>query len=435
LERRLDPPHNPEGSYMIERCARGFRVSAVAIMLVGAMSTVARAADQAGCANPAWAPARLPGFEITSCSHKDWARVSFDLPTGTRVVEGEVNEVEFTLVDQSKDPANEAARKHFAAEGQKSGATLMSDPSGGWSAILTRKTPQGELWYSYTHGSGNEDSTGTFTLTTVRVAKLEQQVVVRADDAAEAAAAGAECRQPAWLVKQFAAFALDGCETEDFGSVTIDLDSGPRTVAGRVEHVTFRLTDPQKDPPPLAVWKNYVDALRGIGARLVTREDDFNQALLTRKTAQGETWYFYQHGSGNEESTTSYELTGVRVGAPPSPKCTLQVYGVNFDTDQATLRPDAEPVLTQVLAMFKADASYSAEIGGHTDDVGGKAHNRTLSTARAESVKAWLTSHGVAASRLTAAGYGDEKPLVPNTNDKNRARNRRVELKRANCKV
>jgi hypothetical protein len=200
----------------------------------------------------------MPGFEITSCSHKDWARLSFDLPNGPKLVEGDVSEVEFTLVDQAKDPANELARRHFAAEGQKSGATLVSDPAGGWSAILTRKTPQGEFWYSYTHGSGNEDSTGSFTLTTVRVARLEQQVVVRAaDDAADApAGAGADCRSPAWLVKQFAAFALDGCETEDFGSVTIDLESGPRTVAGRVEHVSFRLTDPKKDPPPLAVWKN-----------------------------------------------------------------------------------------------------------------------------------------------------------------------------------
>jgi len=123
----------------------------------------------------------------------------------------------------------------------------------------------------------------------------------------------------------------------------------------------------------------------------------------------------------------------VRVGAPPPNTCTLQVYGVNFDTDQATLRPEAEPVLSQVLAIFQRDPSYAAEIGGHTDDVGGKAHNRALSAARAESVKAWLANHGVPASRLTATGYGDEKPLVPNTNDRNRARNRRVELKRANC--
>src|SRR5262245_35320684 len=108
---------------MIRRCPGVSRVCAAVAVVVGAMATTAQAADQAGCANPTWAQARMPGFEITSCSHKDWARLTFDLPNGPKVVEGEVNAVDFTLVDQSKDPANESARRHFAAEGQKSGAT------------------------------------------------------------------------------------------------------------------------------------------------------------------------------------------------------------------------------------------------------------------------------------------------------------------------
>jgi len=408
-------------------------VATIAVLVCLAAS--AGAADKTGCANPSWAQGRMPGFEITSCSHRDWARVSVSVRgADEKLLEGEVDRVEFTLVDPSKDPTNAVAWKHFVTEGQKFGATLASEPTGGWSASLTRKTPQGEFWYTYTHSSGNDESTGSFTLTTVRVAPLKQEVVVRATEENVDVPPGGECRNPSWLVKQFPSFKLDACETEDYGSVTIDLDSGPKTIAGRVGHVVFRLTDPMKDPPPYAVWKNYVDALRGIGATLVTRQDDANQALLTRKTAQGEAWYFYQHASGNEESTTEYELTDVRVGAPPPNKCTLEVHGVNFDFDQATLRPDSEPVLNQVLALFQHDPSYAAEVGGHTDNVGDKAHNRTLSSARAAAVKAWLTSHGVAASRLSTAGYGDDKPLAPNTTDANRARNRRVELTRANCK-
>jgi outer membrane protein OmpA-like peptidoglycan-associated protein len=49
-------------------------------------------------------------------------------------------------------------------------------------------------------------------------------------------------------------------------------------------------------------------------------------------------------------------------------------------------------------------------------------------------VKAWLIAHGVAASRLTSQGCGDTRPLVPNTTDENRFKNRRVELKRNNCR-
>jgi len=124
----------------------------------------------------------------------------------------------------------------------------------------------------------------------------------------------------------------------------------------------------------------------------------------------------------------------VQIGGPPPKACTLQVYGINFDFDKAIVRPDSEPVLNQLLALFKSDAAYSAEIGGHTDNVGKPDYNRTLSGSRAEAVKAWLTDHGIAGGRLSTAGYGDTKPLVPNSNDENRARNRRVELKRKECK-
>jgi OOP family OmpA-OmpF porin len=48
-------------------------------------------------------------------------------------------------------------------------------------------------------------------------------------------------------------------------------------------------------------------------------------------------------------------------------------------------------------------------------------------------VKAWLVAHGVAASRVSARGYGDTRPLVPNDTDADRFKNRRVELRRVNC--
>ena len=71
------------------------------------------------------------------------------------------------------------------------------------------------------------------------------------------------------------------------------------------------------------------------------------------------------------------------------------------------------------------------EISGHTDNTGSKAHNLKLSQGRADAVKTMLVSkYGIDAKRLTAKGYGDTKPVVPNTSDANKAKNRRVELRK-----
>ncbi len=124
----------------------------------------------------------------------------------------------------------------------------------------------------------------------------------------------------------------------------------------------------------------------------------------------------------------------LRVGGPPPTACAIEVYGVNFDFDKAVLRPDSEPMLKQVLALFTRTPGFSAEVGGHTDNIGTPEYNVKLSEARAEAVKSWLVAHGVAPARVTARGYGDTRPLVPNTTDANRFKNRRVELRTANCR-
>ena len=123
----------------------------------------------------------------------------------------------------------------------------------------------------------------------------------------------------------------------------------------------------------------------------------------------------------------------LKPGGPPPKECTIEVYGVNFDFDKAELRPDSEPVLQAVLRLFTTAPSFSAEVGGHTDNIGKPDYNMKLSEARAESVKAWLVAHGVAGGRVTSRGYGDTHPLVPNDSDADRFKNRRVELRRMNC--
>lgn len=107
-------------------------------------------------------------------------------------------------------------------------------------------------------------------------------------------------------------------------------------------------------------------------------------------------------------------------------KLTTQVH---FGTNQSNILPDSQALLQEVAALLTQHAEVRrVEIQGHTDDTGGAAHNKRLSQDRAEAVRTALISLGVDASRLTAVGYGADKPLVPNSSEANRARNRRVQL-------
>lgn len=102
---------------------------------------------------------------------------------------------------------------------------------------------------------------------------------------------------------------------------------------------------------------------------------------------------------------------------------------IEFDTAKATIRPESDPVLNAVLSTLRDHPEIlKVSIEGHTDNRGGKAYNKKLSQSRAEAVMKWLTDRGIAAGRLTAQGFGQERPIDTNNTDAGRQKNRRVEF-------
>lgn len=104
------------------------------------------------------------------------------------------------------------------------------------------------------------------------------------------------------------------------------------------------------------------------------------------------------------------------------------IAGINFETGRATIRRDSFAVLDQAVGVLSEYAEVHIEVQGHTDDVGDDAKNLGLSQARAQAVVDYLVAHGIAADRLTARGFGENKPLLPNDSPANRGKNRRVEF-------
>ena len=114
--------------------------------------------------------------------------------------------------------------------------------------------------------------------------------------------------------------------------------------------------------------------------------------------------------------------------APPPMKKKIVLRGVNFDFDKYNIRPDAVPILEEAAKTLKEESEITVSVDGYTDSVGTEAYNQRLSERRANSVKSYLESEGVAGSRLTARGFGMSNPVASNDTAEGRAQNRRVEL-------
>ena len=101
---------------------------------------------------------------------------------------------------------------------------------------------------------------------------------------------------------------------------------------------------------------------------------------------------------------------------------------INFDTGKAELKADGRATVAEIVKMLKDAPSLRVAIEGHTDNVGQPAANKALSEARARSVMAAVVAGRVDAKRLSAAGFGQERPVADNRSEEGRAKNRRVEL-------
>lgn len=113
---------------------------------------------------------------------------------------------------------------------------------------------------------------------------------------------------------------------------------------------------------------------------------------------------------------------------PPPAHRKIILRGVNFDFDKAVIRHDAADILDEAAEILRDQPDVEVAVDGHTDALGKDDYNQRLSERRAQAVADYLSSHGVAASRLRVRGFGESRPVASNDSEEGRAQNRRVEL-------
>lgn len=101
---------------------------------------------------------------------------------------------------------------------------------------------------------------------------------------------------------------------------------------------------------------------------------------------------------------------------------------VFFDYDKAELKPESTPELERVIELLRDHPKLTVRFEGHTDDQGSDDYNDKLSQRRADAVRQYLLTAGISADRVAAKGMGKRKPMVKESTDEARAKNRRVEM-------
>jgi OmpA-OmpF porin, OOP family len=234
-------------------------------------------------------------------------------------------------------------------------------------------------------------------------------------------------RMPNFLITQY--------DEREFGSQQFAMGERSIAVEGRTYSISYTLREGVKAPSELQIIRNYANAITKAGGVTVFEDRTRNQIVLKLVDKTREVWV----GVDPEDGAMAYNLTVVEKQAmmqdvtASSILDTLNRQGhialyINFDTGKSIIKAESQPIIDEIAAMMNQNPLLTINVEGHTDTVGDRAKNQSLSEARARAVVAALFKQGIDGRRTTAAGFGPDKPIADNTTDEGRAKNRRVEL-------
>ena len=210
--------------------------------------------------------------------------------------------------------------------------------------------------------------------------------------------------------------------------------AGRETISGTLRRTA---NSPIKFPVLLNGKRVELDAILATGQMaLGTAKRPFETAILDHPRYPISLRIAYGPRDGGFPFKPDFIREVVRIDFPaPQPiadaldkECRVELRGVYFDFNQATLQPQSGPALKEIANALRT-AQRRVTIEGHTDNIGSDGYNDDLSARRAATVKtALVRDHGVDEAWLSTAGYGERRPVETNDSLSGRARNRRVEL-------
>ena len=243
-------------------------------------------------------------------------------------------------------------------------------------------------------------------------------------------------------VPRFPGFEMGSGKETDFNGFDFQMSDDGKTkhVEGKSWEFTYGLKEGARRPSPLEIVRNYANQFTARRGKLVYQGPGASEATMMMPLGDGERWLHLIINNDGEQVMMEVVETAamkqkVEFGADEMAQQAaatgkITLHGILFDTAKTDIKPESSALIGEVAAMMQKNPALKFRIEGHTDNVGNKAANLTLSRGRAAAVKAALVARGIAAPRLTSDGFGDTKPVADNNTEDGRSQNRRVELVR-----
>jgi outer membrane protein OmpA-like peptidoglycan-associated protein len=217
------------------------------------------------------------------------------------------------------------------------------------------------------------------------------------------------------------------------------------TIEGKKYFRAYTLKEDAKQSSDLQISRNYSNSVKSMGGTIVFEgqcsgsdcAENCGYRMMVGKVMKGgnELWIeVVPFNDGNDYYLTlvvkeamKQDVTASDMFDALNREGHIALY-INFDTGKSTIKPESKPIINQIVEMMKANPGLKIGVEGHTDNVGNPKSNKTLSDERAKSVVAAIAAQGIDTKRLSAAGYGQDKPIADNKTEEGKAKNRRVEL-------
>ena len=228
-------------------------------------------------------------------------------------------------------------------------------------------------------------------------------------------------------------FYIGSCESNFDAAEFYVTESETVTVEGQKTRIEYYLQEGAASPSYLQIRRNFSNAVKSLGGSVLYDEARYASFKIVKngKEIWGSVEGFNDGSSYTliivEKGEMVQEVTASEMLDTLNRDGFMALY-INFDTGKAMIKPESGPIIEQIASLLKDNVDLNLSVEGHTDNVGTPQSNKTLSEERAKSVVAAVVELGVDAGRLTAIGWGQEKPVADNRTEDGRAKNRRVEI-------